>query len=186
MAITERLITVDEFEAFIELPENADRTFELIDGEIIEKMPTERHGLTAGTLYGWLWSFITPRKLGRLVIEVRYRLPEHEHDSRIPDISFTLAERVQPVVDEGASPVFPDLAIEVQSPHDRVTKMREKAAYYLANGVKMVWLVLVKHKLVEVYRHGVDDVDILNIDQMLTGYELLPGFSMPVRAIFEE
>jgi hypothetical protein len=32
------IITVDQFEEFLALPENRDRNFELIDGEIIEKI----------------------------------------------------------------------------------------------------------------------------------------------------
>jgi Uma2 family endonuclease len=41
----EKLYTVDEFETFIARPEHADRLFELINGEIVEKMPTQRHGV---------------------------------------------------------------------------------------------------------------------------------------------
>ncbi|GEM_PF-1384508 len=44
MSIAARSVTVDEYEAFIALPANEDRTFELIDGGIVEKMPRERHG----------------------------------------------------------------------------------------------------------------------------------------------
>ena len=37
----ERLVSVDEFERILALPENRDRLLELINGKIIEKMPTE-------------------------------------------------------------------------------------------------------------------------------------------------
>ena len=50
MAIQERRYTVEEFEAFIAKAENVDRLFELIDGEIIEKMPTEEHNLIIGNI----------------------------------------------------------------------------------------------------------------------------------------
>ncbi len=36
-------VTADAFEAFMARPENADRLFELINGEIIEKMPSNPH-----------------------------------------------------------------------------------------------------------------------------------------------
>jgi Uma2 family endonuclease len=32
-------MTLDEFERFIELPENEDRLFELVNGEAVEKLP---------------------------------------------------------------------------------------------------------------------------------------------------
>lgn len=56
--ITEQLIrqphTVEGFEAFLALPENRGRLFELVEGEIVEKMPTEEHGVTAA----WIVTFI--------------------------------------------------------------------------------------------------------------------------------
>ena len=39
----ERKLTVADFDAFIAKPENVDRLFELINGEIVEKVPTQRH-----------------------------------------------------------------------------------------------------------------------------------------------
>ena len=46
MAIPEktRLHTVDEFDEFVARPENRDRLFELINGEIVEKVPTQTRG----------------------------------------------------------------------------------------------------------------------------------------------
>jgi Uma2 family endonuclease len=42
-----RLHTVEEFEQFLAAPENRQRRFELIDGEMIEKaMPTLEHGIS--------------------------------------------------------------------------------------------------------------------------------------------
>lgn len=40
MVIEKKKVTYDEYEAFISRPENADKIFELIDGEIAEKMPS--------------------------------------------------------------------------------------------------------------------------------------------------
>ena len=44
MLVKEKEITVEEFEQFLRLPEYQGRLFELINGEIVEKMPTEEHG----------------------------------------------------------------------------------------------------------------------------------------------
>ena len=41
MAIQPQLCTVAEFDRFIALPEHRDQFFELIHGEIVEKVPTE-------------------------------------------------------------------------------------------------------------------------------------------------
>src|SRR4051812_23605542 len=113
-----RLYTVPDFEALIALPENEERLFELINGEVVEKVPTELHSMIAGNMYSALRGFVKPRNLGRVLFEARHRVPNDNHNARIPDVSFTRTERLLPIVDEGAIPLIPDLCIEVQSPND--------------------------------------------------------------------
>jgi Uma2 family endonuclease len=185
MAVQKKLYTVDEFEEFIYRPENADRLFELIDGEIVEKMPTERHGIAVRNFLFALHGFVKPRGLGRVVAEVRYRVPDDEHNARVPDVSFTSKDRLLPVVEEGAVPLIPDLCVEVQSPNDSPRTMRDKAAYYLANGARLVWLVYPKKRMVEVlYPNG--EFDIFSEGETLSGGEVVPGFTMAVQDVFEE
>lgn len=65
MAIDKQLYTLDEYHAFIDLPENRDRIFELIDGEVIEK--------DADTSTAYLLKVNFPREFvpSGLVIEVK-------------------------------------------------------------------------------------------------------------------
>lgn len=177
--------TVEEFERFLALPENADRLFELIDGEIVEKMPTEEHGLIQVNVAAELRNYAKPRELGRVTVEPRHQTPEDRYNSRLPDIAFTSKERALPLVTKGAVPQLPDLAVEIQSPDDSLRKMRAKAAYYLANGSRLVWLVLPEKRLVEVYRAD-GEVDILTENDTLDGGDVLPGFTLPVQEIFAE
>jgi Uma2 family endonuclease len=79
---------------------------------------------------------------------------------------------------------MPDLAVEVQSPGQTDKLMADKAAYYLANGTRMVWLVYPGKQLVEVLTQA--DRQLLPIDDTLTGEPLLPGFTLPVRELFPE
>jgi Uma2 family endonuclease len=87
MAIQPQLCTVAEFEHFLALPEHRDRFFELIHGEIVEKAPTEEHGLIAGNLCGFLWQYTKQSGIGRAVIEVRVQVPEDDYNSRQPDLA---------------------------------------------------------------------------------------------------
>ncbi|HEX2905217.1 MAG TPA: Uma2 family endonuclease [Phototrophicaceae bacterium] len=174
--------TVDEFEAFINRPENTSRLFELINGEVVEKVPTEEHSLIVGNLYLALRLFVDQHGLGRVAFEVRRRVPDDEHNARLPDAEFTSKERLLPVVKRGAVPQMPDLAVEVQSPTDSPKKLLDKAAYYLANGSRMVWLVYPDKRLVEVLT--VDDRQFFTETEVLSGGDVLPGFSLPVQAIF--
>ncbi len=174
--------TIQEFEAFIAQPENAEYHFELIDGEIVQKMPTMLHGLIIFLLSAALGTYLREHPIGRAGVEVRYRLSSDNLNDVIPDLSFVTMDK--PIIRKGAAPFLPDLAVEVQSPDQSDKFMADKAAYYLANGVRMVWLVYPDKRLVEVLtpdaRHLLNDADSLD------GGDVLPGFSLPIRDIFAE
>src|SRR5919198_953043 len=183
MAIQPKLVTVVEFEQFLALPENRDRFFELIHGEIIEKVPTEEHGLIAANLCGFLWQYTRQSGLGRAVVEARVRMPDDDYNSRQPDLAF-FADTTRPVVKRGPVLQMPDLVIEVKSPDDTYTSMRERAQYYLRHGTRLVWLIYPEKRLVEVYRQNADS-DLLTGDDTLEGGDVLPHFTLPIQEIFD-
>ncbi|MEZ4865475.1 MAG: Uma2 family endonuclease [Caldilineaceae bacterium] len=183
MTVLERSYTITEFEQFLRLPENRDRLLELINGKIVEKMPTEERGMIASNINIELGSFVKRHKVGRVGIEVRHQVHSDSLNSRLLDISFTRAQR--PVVKRGGVPHFPNIAIEIKSPDDSVKQFRDKAEYYLANGVELVWLVYPQQRMVEVYSLD-GDVEILFEGDLVTGGEVLPGFELPVAEIFAD
>jgi Uma2 family endonuclease len=177
-----RAHTVDEFETFIVLAENHDKLFELIDGEIVEKMPTENHGELAAWIATLLMNFVRPRKLGRVGVEVRHQMPTDRENSRLPDVSFISGKRAS--VKQGVVPQMPDLAIEIKSPDDKLKDLKDKAQYYLLNGTLMVWIMDYVKRLVIVLTP--DDEDILTENEMLEGGDVLPGFKVLVKDIFAD
>lgn len=183
MAVQPR-ITAQAFEEFITLPENSDRRFELIDGEVVEKMPTEEHAYLASLLNARIFIYLEKHPIGRVVVQARYRIPKDEHNAYLPDVSFTSRERLQPLVKSGAVPHMPDLAIEVKSPSDKTLDMRKKAWYYLENGARMVWLVFPHKQQIEV--HTAEDIQTLTLNDQLDGGDVLPGFTLAVKDIFTE
>ena len=175
------LMSADEFEAFADVPERVGHLLELVDGTIREKMPTELHGLVASNLHGHLWNFIRFKKLiARVLPEVRYRSSSDPHNVRIPDLSLTIGRTE--ITSRGSVGQMPDLAIEIQSPDQSIKDMRQTARFYLANGVKLVWLVFPELRLIETY--SADAESILRDSDTLTGEALLPEFSVPVSEIF--
>ncbi len=180
MVVEKKRVSIQEFEAFTALPENRDRHFELIHGEIVEKMPTELHGLIAGRIIGEIYIYLKQHP-GRVAPEVRHQMPGDPHNARMHDISY-VADVARPVVDRGAVSQMPDLAVEIKSPDDTYREMREKADYYLANGARTVWLIYPEKRLVEV--HTTADFLPLTEADTLDGGEVLPGLSLPVRDIF--
>lgn len=182
MVIKEQLTTAEQFEIFIARPENADRLFELINGEIVEKVPTQKHGMIVLKLGARLLDWVEQHKVGRVAVDVRHRIPEDNHNARLPDVSY-YADDSKPIVERGPTPYMPDLAVEVQSPDDSLPVMRAKARYYLENGCGVVWLVIPEKQLVEVYQtDGFEDI-LTNADT-LDGGDLLPGFTLAVKDIF--
>lgn len=179
----QRPYTVDEFEHDYLSPENSNRLFELIHGEVHEKMPTEEHGFLAGYIITMINNYALPQRLGIAGVEIRHRLPEDKRNSRLPDVSFTKGKRA--MVKQGSVAAMPDLAVEIKSSTDTITEMRETAAYYVANGSRLVWLVYPNYRLVEVYRPEAD-VEILGEADTLTGGDVLPGFTLSVRTLFAD
>lgn len=178
-----RLMTVKELEDYVESPAAGDRGIELINGQMVEKVPNEEYGDCVVNLLMALGSFVKPQRLGRLVVEALYRSPDDEHNAFQPDIAFTSKARQLPLTTRGAAPIIPDLCVEIKSPGNKVADLRTKAAYYLAHGGQLVWLVYPKQRIVEVYARDAD-VSILTESEVLTGGAVLPGFELPVREIF--
>lgn len=174
-------ISAAQFEAFLALPENASRRFELIRGEISAKMPTQLHAYIIQMISGFLFVFLRQHPLGYALIEARYRLPGDEENDLLPDLSFVAKGRGA-LVRSGAAPYMPDLAVEAQSEGQSDRFMLDKALLYLANGTRMVWIIYSTRQIVEVLTAS--ERHLLTIDDMLTGGDVLPGFSVPVRDLF--
>jgi Uma2 family endonuclease len=181
MPIQEAEYTVEAFERYIALPENQERLFELIDGELVEKMPTETHGYYAGLFVTFINNYLFENPIGRAVVEGRYRPAGDTRNDRLPDVAY-VSDISRKMVERGAVPFMPDLCIEIQSPDDSVKKMREKAAFYLANGSKMVWLVYPLKQIIEVWT--ATEETLLTLEDTLTGGDVLPGFAVPVKRFF--
>jgi len=182
MAVEKKRYTVDEYEHFIALPENRNRRFELFNAKIIERRPTQEHGFIAGTICGEIGIWLKLNPLGHVLTPTTYQMPDDEHNAPIPDVSFIVGLDT-PMIRKGNMPRMPDLAVEVKSPTNTYLEQREKAAYYIANGCRLVWLVFPAKRLIEVYRPNMD-VDILTDEDTLDGYDVLPGFRLAVRDVF--
>jgi Uma2 family endonuclease len=181
----QKLMMVDEFLYLITLPDYAERRLELIDGEVVEVSPKLNHGLNSSVIHGEVYIFLKDKPIGRVMFEVDHYLPDDKKNTRRPDVSYISNERLVPLDENDAVPLMPDLAVEVKSPSNYITGLeglREKARYYLANGSRLVWLVYPDKRIVEVYT--ADSADILTEKDVLDGGDVLPGFKLPVKAIF--
>ncbi len=104
---------------------------------------------------------------------------------RSPDLSVTLwADRPDGLYATGpVARTIPALAIEVISPSNTPGEMRRKLTHYFAAGVKVVWFVN-PHKRDGAIYTSPDDKVLLDETGVLTAEAVLPGFALPLSAVF--
>ena len=173
-------VTTEEFETFIN--ERPDRHYELIHGEIVEKVVTEEHGYIALNIGAEIRSYLKQHPIGRASVETRYKPIGDNLNARLPDVSFRRTNEA--LVKRGPIPGMPDLAVEIKSPDDTNQQMRDTAAYYLEHGCAMVWVIYPAQRMVEVYQ-ATADIQILLEKDSIDGGTVLPGFQMAVATIFD-
>ena len=163
------------------------RTHELIDGQPVEKMPAVfDHGEIILIVGNAIRAHVKKHKLGRVSTDALF-LFHPEEKIRAPDVSFVsnaalIGQNTAKFVD-----VAPTLAVEVMSQNDKQSEMEEKAEFYLAHGSLEVWNIHPATQAVEVFRRGQEPkVYVLSAGDEIPGGDVLPGFSLPLKEIFED
>lgn len=106
---------------------------------------------------------------------------------RLPDASFIRAERLTPEIKRaGNCPIAPDIAAEVISPNDGADELATKAHEYLRAGVQLVWLIFPKPRAVWILRANGTAHWLCGDSAVLTGEEVLPGFSISLDTLFAD
>ena len=177
--------TLDEFEAFIQRPENADQVFEFIGGEIVEVPSNPYASKIAGKIFGEIYIYLKSNDLGHLTGEAGGYMISGERYA--PDVAFISYERQPELVGQGYNPNPPELAVEVisdPSNAEEQRRLRFKLISYLAAGV-IVWVVNTEDRLIEIHQVGQASRELDERD-VLTAESILPGFKLPVRDIFPQ
>ena len=155
--------------------------YEYIKGELIPMAPTSvEHGYISVNLSSLLHLYVRENQLGRVLSETGFRVGERV---LIPDIAFVSTDRL-PADQSKASPVPPDLAVEVISPTDSSYRVEEKAFIYLEAGTQLVWVLKPRSKSVTVYRSETE-ITLLTQNETLSGEEVVKGFTCQVAELFE-
>ncbi len=156
--------------------------YEYVEGKLIPMAPpTMEHGEISMNLSFLLSLHIRENQLGRLYpADTDFKLGERLVK---PDIAFVSTARL-PENKRQASPVAPDIAVEVVSPTDIQYRVIEKAFVYLNAGTRLVWIIEPVGKTVTVYRSETD-IKTFTIDDTLSGEDVVEGFSCQVSQLFE-
>ncbi len=189
MELKQRLYDVDDLWALYCQRENDHLRFELFDGEIIEMSgPGGVHGRIAIRLGHYLLVYADENDSGIVTGETGYHPPDDRYNLLLPDVAFISFERAPAPFPDKLVPAMPDLAVEIKSPSNTMTELRAKAQRYLGLGTTVVWIVLPDEQSVEVCRlaeTGEIQREVCGPADTLPGEQVLPGFRLDVRRIFE-
>ena len=156
--------------------------YEYAKGKLIPMAPpTMEHGDISMSLSLLLGIHVRENQLGRLYpADTDFKLGDRLVK---PDIAFVSTARL-PENRRQASPVPPDLAVEVVSPTDIQYRVTEKAFAYLNAGTRLVWIIEPVGKTVTVYRSETD-IKMLTCTDTLSSEDVVEGFSCQVAQLFE-
>ncbi|MGH2557701.1 MAG: Uma2 family endonuclease [Thermomicrobiales bacterium] len=180
--VATKLMTAEEL---AELPDDGYH-YELVRGEVKRMAPGGGEHTEIGFELGRpLGNHVVANKLGRVyMFEAGFLLSEDPETVRAPDVAFVRADRLPPRAErKGYLRISPDLAVEVISPHDRLSEISEKVAEYLSYGVRAVWVIDPRLQTVTIYeadRHP----RVLVVGDTLDGGDVVPGFQIAVADLF--
>ena len=181
MSVGQKLVTAEElFEM------GSEARLELVRGELFERNPTGwDHGEVSSVINIILGGFVRDQDLGKTVIaEMGFRIEGAPDTVRAPDVAFVVKGRIptgpQKTYFDGA----PDLAIEVVSPSDRISKVMEKVEMWLQCGARTVWLVDPVRKSASIATLVDGHVESREVDS-LSDADLLPGFDLPLTELWD-
>jgi Uma2 family endonuclease len=183
MVVQTRMYTVEEFDNFAALPENAERRLEYVGGEIINVVSNSYSSEVAVNISFFIKLYLRQHEIGGHITgaDGGYMVAGQRF---IPDVAFiSQAKQPEPSHDP-YNPNAPDLAVEVLSPTDDPGMVRLKLASYWAAGT-IVWIVDAEKKEVEIYTPG-QTPRHAGAEDTLDGGAVLPGFTLAVKDIFPE
>ena len=159
---------------------------ELVRGELREMaLAGDEHG-QVGMRAGWrLGQHVETNDLGAVFLaETGFIVARNPDTVRAPDVAFVRREVIE---ETGVLPGFrsgaPDLAIEVISPGDSYTEVKEKVMEWLDAGCRMVVTVDPRRRIVTVYRSR-HDIEILTEEDTLSGGDVVEGWELPLSVLF--
>ena len=183
MATQVRSMTAEDL---LHLPDDGFR-YELMRGEL-QKMarPGDEHGTITMNLAGPLDHYVRTHRLGRVyAAETGFRIATNPDTVLAPDVAFIRQERIEA---EGRVRGYrvgtPDLVAEVISPSDLYTEVAEKVDAWLAAGAQLVIIVDPRRQTLAVHR-SLTEMQTLTSTDTLDGGPVVPGWTLPVRDVFQ-
>ncbi len=155
------------------------------DGTLVTMPPTGgisgNRELRAGA---YLFSWVESHDLGEAFSSnTGFRLTNSA--VRSPDAAFVAKDRLPQGWDEGEDrflDLAPDLALEIRSKTDSLSRLQAKMQEYIANGVKLGWLIDRQNQQAFVY-HSDLSITQYPATAVLSGGDVVPSFTLPLKSL---
>jgi Uma2 family endonuclease len=181
MSIDHQVVTIMEFEAFVNLPDHHAGRFELINGEIVAVPSNPFVSIIAMRIAFLIQLFLHQTQLGGyvsgegggFVVDGNIFAPDVAYLDKLP-------------VKKGFEPTPPLLAVEVLSEPNNSqeqAELRRKIIHYMRAGV-VLWVVDYVNQTIQVMMPD-SPVQTLGIHDILQPETVLQGFSLPLTEIFQ-
>jgi Uma2 family endonuclease len=170
-------------EDLMQTPEDG-RKYELVDGQILVSPGGYRHSMVGTKIVCVFGQFLTKHPIAK-VCGADLGIARPNGNLRSPDVTVVRNEKLAlQGTPDGFMEVIPDLAVEVLSPSDSLTRVSEKVGEFLECGVALVWVVDPQERTVAVYR-SLSNTQHYTVEDTITAEPVLPGFSCPVSDFFQ-
>ena len=179
MVIRESRLTIEDF-----WRDYGGQPYELINGKVMNVSPTGYlHGSIARRVAAILGVHVDSKHLGDVVgAETGFVLSENT--MRGADAAFIGREKLAQLTEpEKYLPFAPDIAVEVVSPSDTASEIKEKVSLYLQAGTPLVWVIYPSDQSVVVHQSDNTSRTLTESDT-IDGGDVLPDFSVQVSAFF--
>jgi Uma2 family endonuclease len=159
--------------------------FELIQGGLRSMSPSGGpYGDAISRVSFYINAVVYDDDLGMtFAAETGFLLSRDPDTIKVPDFAFVRYEGLPDPLPEGFVPLVPDLVVETRSPNDTAREVAQKAAEWLAAGVRLVWVIEPQKRAITTYRTG-RDPQVLTVGETFDGKDVLPDLSIPVTSIF--
>lgn len=160
--------------------------YELVAGRLHPVSPTQRkHGKVEGLIYSAIAGVVLAQDLGEVMVgEVGVYTQRDPDTVRGADVLFISHARLARLGDDAFLDVAPELVVEVLSPYDRWTDVREKIEEYFDAGVESVWIADPGRRELHIFQSPAV-VTVLTASDQLENISLLPGLDIPVARLFD-
>lgn len=104
----------------------------------------------------------------------------------IPDAAWISDERLAGVEISSTKPLraVPDFVLEVRSGSQRIAQQQRRMRQWMANGVRLGWLIDPFNALVWIYREGQDEPERLERPDTLSGEDVMVGLTVDLTHVW--